>query len=286
MRVDVNISIRPNTDAPLGTRVELKNINSFGAVRRAIEAEYARQVALYEAGESFEQQTRGRDDAKGESYLMRKKSDNLDYRYFPEPDLPSLAIDAELQVRIDKQAVEIPYMLIKRYKDDYGFHKEFINALIGDKDVLDYFNLCVSDGFDPKTLVKRIAGPIAAYTKEHLTTIQSLPFDRDDFLQFIAVATEGKIKENQLKIVMEEMLATGKEASIIIEEKQFNAPGLSDDELQTIVQTVLDTNPAIVEQYKAGKTTTIGFFVGQVMKQTQGKANPQQIQDIISKILA
>ncbi len=121
MRVDVNISIRPDSSAPLGTRVELKNINSFGAVRRAVEVEYARQVALYDAGESFEQQTRGWDDAKGESYLMRKKSDNLDYRYFPEPDLPALQLQPSdfAWLNNPERQIKIPNNFTKKYKEAY-----------------------------------------------------------------------------------------------------------------------------------------------------------------------
>jgi aspartyl-tRNA(Asn)/glutamyl-tRNA(Gln) amidotransferase subunit B len=156
MRCDVNISVRKNESDPLGTRAEIKNINSFGMVKRAIEHEQARQEAIYEKGETFSQQTRGRDDAKGESYLMRSKEDALDYRFFPEPDLPQLRINDETLKRLSEQEVEIPYTIIKTFKEDYGFNKEYINALIGDKEVLHYFNAMIAANKDAKQGAKRI----------------------------------------------------------------------------------------------------------------------------------
>lgn len=145
MRVDVNISLRASEKDPFGTRVEVKNINSFGMIKRAIEHEQARQEKLYEAKEIFSQQTRGRDDVKGESYLMRSKEDALDYRYFPEPDLPPLHINDETRKRLHDQKIIIPHDIIKQFKE-YGFNKEYINALIADKDILDYFISIVSFG--------------------------------------------------------------------------------------------------------------------------------------------
>jgi aspartyl-tRNA(Asn)/glutamyl-tRNA(Gln) amidotransferase subunit B len=143
MRVDVNISIRKSEKDPLGTRVEVKNINSFGMIKRAIEHEQARQEKLYEAGEIFTQQTRGRDDTKGESYLMRSKEDALDYRYFPEPDLPPLKLSNQTIEQLNNSTIIIPHNIIKQFKE-YGFNKEYINALISDKEILDYFTTILS----------------------------------------------------------------------------------------------------------------------------------------------
>jgi aspartyl-tRNA(Asn)/glutamyl-tRNA(Gln) amidotransferase subunit B len=139
MRVDVNISLRKSESDPLGTRVEVKNINSFGMIKRAIEHERIRQEKIYETEKIFTQQTRGRNDVKGESYLMRSKEDALDYRYFPEPDLPPLKIDKKRMERLNGKEITIPHHIIKKLKEEYGFNKEYINALIGDKEVLDYF---------------------------------------------------------------------------------------------------------------------------------------------------
>lgn len=284
MRVDVNISIRQSTADPLGTRVELKNINSFGAVRRAIEHEYIRQVSLLENNDVIEQETRWWDDASGSSYSMRSKENALDYRYFPEPDLPPLAVKS-LKLQVASDSVVIPFMIVKKLKEEYGFHKEYINALINDKLVLDYFHDCVSAGCDPKHTVKWIAGPIAAYMTQEYKTIDNLPFSQDVFLQFVRIAQEGKLLDAQLKIVMDQMLATGEKPDVVIAREWFDAPGFSEEELRPIVQNVLDENPSVVAQYRDGKTSTIGFFVGQVMKKTQGKANPKDITTIASSLL-
>lgn len=144
MRVDVNISLRPTETDIFGTRAEIKNINSFGMIKRAIEHEQARQEKIYAAGETFSQQTRGRDDAKGESYLMRSKEDALDYRYFPEPDLPELHLSKERREQLHNEKILLPHTIIKKFSQDYMFNKEYINALISDKETLDYFMTTLS----------------------------------------------------------------------------------------------------------------------------------------------
>lgn len=284
MRVDVNISIRTSLDAPLWTRVELKNINSFGAVRRAIDHEYIRQVSLLENGGVIEQETRWWDDGKGSSYSMRSKENALDYRYFPEPDMPILDLE-KLQIGASESVV-IPFSIVKKLKEEYGFHKEYINALIGDKVVLDYFLACVADGGDAKIVVKWIAWPIAAYMTQNYVSIDALLFDRAGFMDFVRIAQEGKLLDAQLKIVMDEMLATGKSSTDIVREKWFDAPALDDDALRAVVQSVLDAHIPMVEQYKWWKVALMWFFVWQVMQKTQGKANPQSVTTMIQDMLA
>ncbi|MCX6824301.1 MAG: Asp-tRNA(Asn)/Glu-tRNA(Gln) amidotransferase subunit GatB [candidate division SR1 bacterium] len=284
MRVDVNISLRKSETDPFGTRAEIKNINSFGMIKRAIEHEQIRQEKIYEAGETFSQQTRGRDDTKGESYLMRSKEDALDYRYFPEPDLPVLKIDDERRTRLEEQAITIPHNIIKQF-NDYGFNKEYINAIISDKEILDYFMNFVDQKIEPKLIVKRIAGPIAARMKENFKNTQELPFTNEQFGEFLGKAQDGSLMENQLKIIMDEMLSTGKNLEEIIKEKGFDAPAMDSNEIKLLAKEVLAGNTTIVEQYKAGKTTTMGFFIGQLMKKTGGKTNPKIAQDIFEKLL-
>ncbi|MFA7717316.1 MAG: Asp-tRNA(Asn)/Glu-tRNA(Gln) amidotransferase subunit GatB [Candidatus Absconditabacterales bacterium] len=290
MRCDVNISVRKDEKDQLGTRVEVKNINSFGMIKRAIEHEQIRQEKLYETGELFTQQTRGRDDVKGESYLMRSKEDALDYRYFPEPDLPPLEISDKTTKRLNEQTISIPYDIIKVMKDEYGFNKEYINALISDKEVLDYFMETLrhcegNEAILSKLVAKRIVGPIAARLKDNFKAISELPFSQEQFSEFLTKAQAGSLMENQLKVVMDEMLSTGKNPDEIIKEKGFDAPAFDTKELETIIQAVLQENQVIVEDYKKGKTTVMGFFVGQVMKKTGGKVNPQVIQETIQKLI-
>ncbi len=291
MRVDVNISVRKSEKDQLWTRVEVKNINSFGMIKRAIEHEQTRQEKLYEEWKAFTQETRGRDDAKGESYQMRSKEEALDYRYFPEPDLPPLKIDKRTMERLNDQKIVIPHNIIKQFKD-YGFNKEYINALISDKEVLDYFFTILShcekwndEAILCKLIVKRIAWPIAARMKENFKTINQLPFDQTKLTEFLTRAQAGNLMENQLKIVMDEMLRTGKNPDEIIKGKWFDAPAMDSKEIELMAKKVLEENPTIVEQYKGGKTTTMGFFIGQLMKKTWGKTNPKIAQEIFEKLL-
>lgn len=285
MRVDVNVSIRPSVDDPFGTRVELKNINSFSAIKRAIDAEVARQIQLKKAGEVLTQETRRRDDLKGVSFAMRNKEDALDYRYFPEPDLPDLVLDQELLDQADQAQLLIPSEKIRKMKSEYWFHKEFINALIGDLKVLNFFEEMVALGYDPKMIAKWIAGPISAYMIANFVAIDDLKVNKEQLISFFSLVKKGALIDNQLKLVMEEMLQNGWDPEEIVKEKGFDAPAFDEDELKTIIQSVLDANESVVDQYRSGKTSVIGFLVGQTMKQTQGKANPKDLQSLIAKML-
>lgn len=282
MRVDVNVSIRNSTDDPLWTRVELKNINSFSAIKRAIDAEVLRQEQCKIAGEEIHQETRRWDDLKGQSFVMRSKEDALDYRYFPEPDLPELYLSDSMLKKIESTSLTIPFDHIKKMKSEYWFNKEFINTLIWDYSTLEFFNSLLSKGFDPKLIAKWIAGQISAYMTAHFVWIDWLPVDEDQLIEFFEIAKEGKIIDNQLKLVMEEMLSSWASASDIIKERWFDAPAFSQDDLLKVCKEVISENSNIVEQYKWWKTSTIGFFVGQVMKKTQGKANPKEITAVLT----
>ncbi len=283
MRVDVNISIRKKIEDNLWTRIEIKNINSFWAIKRSIENEFIRQKNLYETNQKFSQQTRRRDDQNNCSHLMRSKEDALDYRYFPEPDLPSLILSDELIENIKKTNLEIPYIFIKEAIENFWFNKEFINALISDKETLDYF-LSI-EKIDPKTKAKRICWPIAAWTKENYKTILDLPFSKEDFIEFLTNSEERKLPENQLKIIMEEMLSTWKKCKQIIKDKWFDSPKINENEIEEIIKSTIKENPEIVESYKWWKTTTLWFFVWQVMKKTWWRINPKTAGEMIQKLL-
>lgn len=285
MRVDVNISIRKNENDPLWTRVELKNINSFWMIKRAILHEYNRQKTLLEKWEKVWQETRMRNDTEWISKMMRSKEDALDYRYFPEPDMPTLQLNDEILKNLDNEKLIIPHNIIKKFKQEYWFHKEYINALIGDFDTLLVFSELKEQWLDPKNIAKWISGPINAYMKENFVWINDLPFNLKQLSEFIKISDEWKIMDNQMKIVMDEMLKTWKSASEIIKEKWFDAPEISENDLENIAKKVLENNPTIVEQYKAGKTSTLWFFVWQVMKETAWKANPKIVGEILRKLL-
>ena len=279
MRVDVNISI--SKDSTRGTRNEIKNMNSISAIMRAIDHEYNRQVAVLESGGEIVQATRRRDDIAGESFVMRSKEDALDYRYMPEPDLPPLTITREILDEIDTAPLLLPSVFITRCRQEFWFHKEYINALINDKETLDYFLACLDDGCDPKETVKWIAWPMLAYTKEHFLTLSELKFDRGQFVAFLRMIEEGKLISNQYKMIMEQMIATGKSPDELVKELWFDAVQSNDDEIIAVIQTILTANPTIVDQYKWWKETAIGFFVGQVMKALAGKIDPNKAKSLL-----
>lgn len=279
MRVDVNISI--SKDSTRGTRNEIKNMNSISAIMRAIDHEYHRQVAVLEAGGIIEQATRRWDDMTSESFVMRSKEEALDYRYMPEPDLPPLMITREILDQIEAAPLLLPSVFITRCRQEFGFNKEYINALINDKETLDYFLACLDDGCDAKETVKRIAGPMLAYTKEHFLTLSELKFERGQFVVFLRMIEEGKLISNQYKMIMEQMIATGKSPDELVKELWFDAVQSNDDEIIAVIQTILAANPTIVEQYKWWKETTIGFFVGQVMKALAGKIDPNKAKKLL-----
>ena len=254
-------------------------------IKRAILHEYNRQKTLLEKWEKIWQETRMRNDTEWISKMMRSKEDALDYRYFPEPDMPTLQLDDEILQKVKDENLIIPHTIIKKFKQEYGFHKEYINALIGDFDTLMAFLELSKQWLKPKNIAKWISGPINAHMKENFVSINNLPFEIEKFIEFLKITDEWKIMDNQMKIVMDEMLKTGKWANEIIAEKWFDAPAVDENDLENIVKKVLDQNPLIVEQYKSGKTSTVWFFVWQVMKETGWKANPKVVGEIVAKIL-
>jgi len=288
MRVDVNISIRKSANDPYGTRVELKNINSTSMIRRAIAHEYKRQIQILESGGSVNQETRKRDNSKGESTAMRSKEDALDYRYFPEPDLPPLQINKETRQKLQDIKLEIPHQIIQKLKTEFKFHKEYINTLINNKSILDYFQDILSQlnpnkekntADSAQLIAKRISGPISAHLKEKFIDIDQLPFSQNQFIQFLQIAQKEKILNNQLKEIISEMLKTWTDPEEIIKNKWFDTPTFNEQELQNIIQKIIDQNSKVVQKYKDGKTSVLWFLVWQVMKETKGKADPATVQE-------
>ncbi len=283
MRVDVNISIRPKWEEKFWTRVELKNMNSFSAIKRAIQHEFKRQVKLVEAGKEVDQETRGWNDAKWSSYTMRSKEDALDYRYFPEPDLPPLELTDDFIDEQKKQIVESSFQRAKRYKQEYNFHKEFITPLISDLEISNYFEKLVKDWIKPKNAAKWIVTILLRYLNDDNISLSEVKFSYEDFLTLLKKEQDGEILHPQAKDVFREMYLTGRKPEEIIEEKGYKAQ--DDGELEELVKSVLEENQEAVEDIKAGKMKAIGFLVWQIMKKSQGKANPAKAKDMILKII-
>lgn len=257
MRVDVNISIAPKGSTQLGTRVELKNINSFTAIKKAIEHEQARQEHLLESGGIVEQETRRRDDIAKQSYLMRSKDDALDYRYFPEPDMPPISVNKKHLEQANTPTLVIPYDSISQMKESYGFHKEYINALLVDQSVLEYFYSMADRGHEPRLIAKWLSGPIAAYCKEHVVHIDRLPFDTEEFHEFLTLVATDSLLDNQCKIVLQEMLTTDMSVSEIVSKAGFDQSGIDEDTLLSLARTILAENEDVVRQYQEGKHSTL-----------------------------
>ena len=283
MRCDVNISIRPKGSNEFGTRVELKNMNSFSAIKRAIQHEFKRQVKLVESGKTVDQETRWWNDAKWSSYTMRSKEDALDYRYFPEPDLPPLHLTDEFIENQRKQLVENSFSKAKRYKQEYGFHKEFITPLISDYDISSYFEKLVKDGIKPKNAAKWIVTILLRYLNDDGISIKDVKFSYDDFLTLLKKEQDWEILHPQAKDVFKIMYQTGRKPEEIIEEKGYKAQ--DDWELEQLVKDVLAENPQAVEDIKEWKMKAIGFLVWQIMKKSQWKANPAKAKDMIMKLV-
>jgi aspartyl-tRNA(Asn)/glutamyl-tRNA(Gln) amidotransferase subunit B len=182
---------------------------------------------------------------------------------------------------LEAMPLHIPALIIHRCREEFWFHKEYINALINDKETLDYFFACLDDGCDPKETVKWIAGAMLAYTKENFLTLLELKFDRWQFVAFLRMVASGKLIWNQYKMIMEQMITTGKSPDELIKELWFDAAQSNDDEIIAVIQTILAANPTIVEQYKWWKETAIGFFVGQVMKALAGKIDPNKAKQLL-----
>lgn len=281
LRVDVNLSIRPSWDDKLYTRVELKNMNSITAIKKAIDVEYNRQVAVVFGGWIVDQETRWWDERKQDSFVMRWKEDALDYRYFPEPDLPPLHLSQSLLDTAEETSLVIPYDFIQHYQSDYGFHKEYINVLISSIAMHRYFHNLVDAWYEPKLVAKWLAGPIAAYLNEKFIEPDQLPFDLSSMQLFLDMIDQNLILDNQAKIVMADMLETWQDPKTIVSTRWFDQQWFDHTMLDTIISGVLSKNPGVVEQYKWGKETTLAFFVGQVMKETKWQIDPNKAKDAI-----
>ncbi|GHW02239.1 aspartyl/glutamyl-tRNA(Asn/Gln) amidotransferase subunit B [candidate division SR1 bacterium] len=278
MRIDVNLSIRKNESDPLGIRTEMKNINTFNAMKRAIETEYLRQKEIIESGGEVQQETRRRDDMKGESFMMRSKADAVDYRYFPEPDMPIL----QLHLDEDQSDLFIPSSYIQKCKQEFGFSKEYINTLLNDKQLFDFFFEMVKKGFEPKNVAKWIAGPLM---KSGISSEEFLREYSQLFISFLEEEKKGNLMDNQLKIVFDETLETKLSPAEIIKIKGFDVLAMDEDALKAIIQEVISDNPVQVEQYRTGKETLLAFFLGQVMRKSGGKVSPQVAQGLIKSTL-
>ncbi|QUH25347.1 Asp-tRNA(Asn)/Glu-tRNA(Gln) amidotransferase subunit GatB [Serpentinicella alkaliphila] len=282
LRCDANISIREHGDARLNTKVELKNINSFKELQKALEKEESRQRELYDFNESYKviQETRRWDSSKGRTISMRKKEDAHDYRYFAEPDIPKLVVDDETIRQIEETLTELPSDKKARFIEDYKLTEKEAEILVGEKSLADYFEEVIKFGLSPKLIANWVLGDLMKLLKVQDTNIGSIPIKAQDISELLKLIEKGDISGKIAKDVLEEMFNTGKEPTIIIEEKGLKQISQG-NVLEVIVDTVLEGNIKSIEDYKAGKEQALTFLMGQVMKETKGQANPVMAKEML-----
>ena len=283
LRADVNVSVRKEGNKELGTRCEIKNVNSIKFMQMAIIYEAQRQVELLEAGKSIDQETRLFDTKKNETRSMRSKEDAHDYRYFPDPDLLPLNLNKELIENIKKNLPELPDQKKERFINDYSLTAYEANVLVSEKEISDYFEEVVKTS-DIKLAKNWIMGDLFASLNEKNISISQSLVTAKKMSQLIGSISSGVISGRTAKEVFEIMKESGEEPNKIIESKGLQQKS-DPKELEKIIEKILTENNDKVEQYKSGKDKLFGFFVGQVMKMSGGKANPQLVNQILKNKL-
>ncbi|MFN5658457.1 MAG: Asp-tRNA(Asn)/Glu-tRNA(Gln) amidotransferase subunit GatB [Pseudanabaena sp.] len=284
LRCDVNISVRPFGQEKFGTKVEIKNMNSFNAIQRAIDFEINRQIEAIESGEKIKQETRLWEENTQRTISMRSKEGASDYRYFPEPDL--MAIEVPLS-KLEKYRSELPTLPMAhrhRYRDEFGLAPYDAALIADDRSIAEFFDATILTGAEPKQVFNWVMGDITAYLNENKLKIGDIALTPAILSEMIALITNGTISSKISKDILPELIVKGGSVKELVAAKGLTV--LAGAELEKIIDEIIAANPKEVEQYKAGKTKLLGFFVGQTMKKTQGRAEPQSTNKLIADKLA
>jgi aspartyl-tRNA(Asn)/glutamyl-tRNA(Gln) amidotransferase subunit B len=285
LRCDANVSIRPEGNTELGVKTELKNMNSFKHVEKGLTQEIIRQEALLEDGERVVQQTVHFDVISGDISPLRSKEEAHDYRYFPEPDLVPLRAAEDFVLGIRADTPELPDTRARRYVAEYGLPEYDAEVLTSSRELSDYFEAILEHFDDAKTISNWLMGELLAYLNASNQELHECRVTPQSLARLLESLKAGKVNTNVAKEVFVEMCDTGREAEEIIAEKGLSQ--ISDEsELEAVIDRVMADNPAQVEQFRAGKEKVAGFFVGQVMKATGGRANPALVNELVQKKLA
>jgi aspartyl-tRNA(Asn)/glutamyl-tRNA(Gln) amidotransferase subunit B len=284
MRCDANVSLRPVGTDPLGVKAELKNMNSFRNVQRALEFEIRRQTTLLERGEPIIQETRLWDANRNVTVSMRGKEEAHDYRYFPDPDLVPIVVDKDWIEAVRAKLPELPDTRRERFIRDYGLPVYDAQVLTSSKALANYFESVVDTFRQPKVASNWIMSELMRELKRDDREIEACPVTPDNLAELLQLIDKGMVSGKLAKAVFEQMYATGKRAVAIVEEKGL-VQVKDEGAIASVVDEVLAENPTEVERYKAGNDKLIGFFVGQIMRKTKGKANPQLANEILIKKL-
>ncbi|MBC8532421.1 Asp-tRNA(Asn)/Glu-tRNA(Gln) amidotransferase subunit GatB [Yeguia hominis] len=285
LRCDVNISVRPKGSETLGTRTEIKNMNSFTFMARAMQYEMERQIDLLESGETVRQETLRYLPDENRTEPMRGKEDAHDYRYFREPDLVPIHVTRERVEALRKQLPESPTEKLRRYTEELGLPQADAQLLVKYRRVAEYFEAASKETKSPKTAANCILGPIFSRlsTEEEKETFE-LPVSPEALRELIALFDAGKIRMNLLRATLEKMLDTGKPASAFLTETDL--AGIDDQTLQTLCQTAVQSNEKAVQDFRAGKEKALKVLLGQIMKATKGRADAVKAESLIREIIA
>jgi len=282
LRCDANVSIRPVGQKEFGTRAELKNLNSFKFIQKAIEYEVDRQTKLLDQGDTVKQETRLYDADRNETFPMRSKEEAHDYRYFPDPDLVPIMIDEAWVEELRKTIPELPEQKRERFVKSYKIPEYDAGVLTSSKPLADYFEQCTALFPQPKTISNWMMGDLLRELKKDGRNIVDCPVSPSALVDLLKLIESGTISGNIAKGIFEEMYQTQKSAGSIVEEKGLKQ--ITDSSaIEKIVAEVLQANPSQVEEFKSGKGKVLGFLVGQVMKASKGKANPAMVNKLLKK---
>ena len=284
LRCDVNISVRPVGQKEFGTKVEIKNMNSFSAIQKAIEYEIERQIEAVENGDPIYQETRLWDESNQATISMRKKEGSSDYRYFPEPDLPPIEVSEERLNAWKQELPELPAQKRQRYEETLGLSAYDARVLTDDREVAEYYETAVNTGADAKLVANWVTQDIAAYLNNNKLSITEIALKPDSLGELVQLIKKGTISGKIAKEILPELLEKGGSPKEIVESKgmtQISDPA----EIEKVIQALMEANPSEVEKYRGGKKKLKGFFVGQVMKETGGRADPKLTNQLAEKLL-
>jgi aspartyl-tRNA(Asn)/glutamyl-tRNA(Gln) amidotransferase subunit B len=284
LRCDANVSVRLRGEEKLGTKAEVKNLNSFRFLKQALEYEIARQVALIESGGKVSQETRLFDPETGETAGMRSKEHAHDYRYFPEPDLVPLRVSDAWLDEIKARMPELPAVKRARFIGEFGLREYDADVLTATRPLAEYYERAARASTDPKAAANWVMGELAGALKAEGKEIDESPIAPERLGELVTLIAKGEISGKIAKEIFPKMLATGESAAAIVEReglKQISDTGA----IESVVDQVIAANPKQVEQYRGGKQAVVGFLVGQVMKATRGQANPQLVNDLLRRKL-
>ena len=284
MRCDTNVSISPKGSGVLGTKNEIKNLNSISHIGKAVNYEIERQKKLLEAGEKVLQETRRFDEKSGETVLMRRKEGNVDYKFFPEPNIFPIRLSDEWIKDIQDNMPELPQARKERYRSEYGLSDHDISILISNKEMSDYFETVTKFTSNAKSACNWLLSDISAWLNTHETTIDQAQLNPENLAKLIAMIDDGKISNAQAKKLVDDLMA-GKDPEAAAKEKGLQQ--VSDTgAIAAMVNEVMDANPQAIEDFRNGKSRAVGFIVGQVMKKSRGQANPGMVSRMVNEELA